>query len=408
MSESGPSRWTRRQLTYCSNVHPGITLEQLFNVIEQHFSAVRSLRGLPSMGSGLWLSSAVARRLREDASAFRQFQLLLQQQGLHLFTLNGFPYGDFHQERVKEKVYQPDWSNPERYRYTLDLARILADAMPPDQLEGTISTLPLGYRPGWSEARQERALINLCRIADELNRLKQQQGRSIRICLEMEPGCVLEGTEQITELFTVGLPAAAERLGIPLQHLSNHLGVCYDICHQAVMFEDPAASLERLEGAGITVGKIQISSALELADPLANDPQQLLQPFAEPRYLHQVRVRTEQGLVEAADDLPAALGREGLSRNGPWRIHFHVPVQAEMLSNGALRTTRTAILGLLDYLQSNPSLHPHLEVETYTWQVLPPESRPDSDTQLHSGLATELGWLEAEMGQRGLLSDYLP
>ena len=258
MSGFDSSNWARRQLTYCSNVHPGATLDQVSHVIEHHFAAVRSLRGLNTMGAGLWLSSLVAERLREDDQARRRFRSLLQQEGLDLFTLNGFPYGDFHQKRVKAQVYRPDWTTSERYRYTLNLAQILTELMPPDQEEGTISTLPLGYAPDWSEAKQEQALTSLCQLASALERLKQRCGRSIRICLEMEPGCVLERTYQIVELFTKQLPATARRLGIASRCLSNHLGVCYDICHQAVMFEDPAESLDRLEQAGITVGKIQI------------------------------------------------------------------------------------------------------------------------------------------------------
>ncbi len=404
MSGTVPRRWLRQQLTYCANVHPGATLNQLEQVIRHHFSAVRSLRGLRTMGTGLWLSAAVTRKLHDDEAALQKFHRLLQQEGVELFTLNGFPYDDFHRKVVKTQVYEPDWSTGKRYRYTLQLAEILASSLPSCCQQGTISTLPLGYRAKWARARQASALENLCRLTEDLHNLEQQQGRSIRVCLEMEPGCVLERTEQLVELFTRQLPSMARKLGIPSKYIFRHLGACYDICHQAVMFEDPVRSLEQLQRAGIAIGKIQISNALELANPRMIDPEKLLSRFAEPKYLHQVRTRTGDGRLHAVEDLADAFSREqGLPRSHPWRIHFHVPIQAHTLADGALQTTQSSIHALLDHLRNTPSLTPHLEVETYTWQVLPPESRPADEDQLHAGLTAELEWLESEMDRRELI-----
>ena len=400
--------WPRHRLGYCANVHPGTTLAQLQRVIRYHFTAVRSLRELPAMSAGLWLGSSVAREIQADERERRAFGELLEAHGVELITLNGFPFSDFHQAVVKAGVYTPDWATGERYRYTLDLAGILSSALPEGETHGTISTLPLGYRAGWTPEREEQALANLCRIAADLHRLEEERGRSIRICLEMEPGCVLERTGQMVELFTRKLPGSAEHLGIPREHLFQHLGACYDVCHQAVMFEEPSESLQRLAEAGITVGKIQISSALELPGGSGRDPRELLTDFVEPRYLHQVRIQDRDGQILAAEDLPEALADPDLLDAGTWRVHFHVPVHARSLQEGTLNTTRSTILSLLDHLRDQPDLHPHLEVETYTWQVLPAESRPTNDDQLHAGLAAELAWLESEMAARGLIADGQP
>jgi hypothetical protein len=102
-------------------------------------------------------------------------------------------------------------------------------------------------------------------------------------------------------------------------------------------------------------------------------------------------------------DLPDALADSGFPAD-PWRIHFHVPVQSRTLFTGDLGTTQAAIGAALDFLAAQEGrLHPHLEVETYTWQVLPEAMRPTDEAQLIAGLAQELHWLQEQLAARGLL-----
>lgn len=395
-----PRTWARWELGYCSNVHPAPDLKAVGRLVNRELISVRKLRGLARMGTGLWLSARAVTQLQHSPAASNELRAQLQQNGLALFTLNGFPYGDFHGPRVKQGVYSPDWTQPQRLDYTLGLAHFLAQCLPDDCVEGSISTLPLGFAPNWSPEHQQTALIALCRMAEALAQLRRSSGRRIRVCLEMEPGCVLEETQQVIQLFELQLPAVAATLGVTEASLRSHLGVCFDICHQAVMFESPSESLRRLRAADIAVGKIQVSSALELLHPAAQA--QLLTPYMEPRYLHQVRTLTTQGL-RGTMDLDAALRPDALPRSTPWRVHFHVPIQSDTLENGALATTQWAIGEVLDFLVDHPDQRPHLEVETYTWEVLPEPLRPaDSDALCH-GLAAELQWLERAMTQRGLL-----
>jgi sugar phosphate isomerase/epimerase len=357
------------------------------------------------MGCGLWLSATVAREL---VQAPERLARLLDSQGLVLFTLNGFPFGDFHEKRVKENVYSPAWDDPARLAYTLDLARVLAYCLPHDEAEGTISTVPFGFAPLWNTRRHTRALAQVCTAARELAALERQTGRRIRLCLEPEPCCLLETTEQAIALFTEELPSAAADSGVEADVLRRHLGLCLDICHQAVMFEEPAESLCRLYSAGVPIGKIQVSSALEVPDPSSADTTRILAELAEPRYLHQVRALDEAGRILGAVDLEQASEISTLPRRRPWRIHFHVPIQDTMLYSGALATTRTAISSLLDGLARYPrAARPHLEVETYTWWVLPPHRRPATAAELEEGIAAELGWLESQLAARGLLEDPL-
>jgi hypothetical protein len=290
-----------------------------------------------------------------------------------------------------------------RLDYTLALARVLTHCLAADTVEGTISTLPLGFAPEWSAKRHVRALDQLCQLAIALAELAQLSGRSIRVCLEPEPDCAIETTSQAIQLFADDLPHAARRNGVPQRLINEHLGLCLDICHQSVQFEEPGDALRSLTAAGVPVGKIQVSSALEVPDPARAGLDQVLEPFAEPRYLHQVRCRYPDGRIVGRRDLPAALADADLRHGESWRIHFHVPIQRPGAPIGGLGTTASAILGLLDTLAMDNSPRPHLEVETYTWLVLPLGGQPTDEQTLVGGLASELCWLERQMGNRGLL-----
>ena len=395
--------WPREELFYCSNVHRGETLVEVQDVISTHIPAVMQTRSLQSMASGLWLSQHAAEYLGQEQARLAEFRESLDKNKIRLMSLNGFPYGDFHSASVKEKVYEPDWSDPRRLQYTLTLAGILADCLPQPLQTGTISTLPLGARRDWSAEKQQQALRALCQAAGALERLQEDTGHSIRICLEMEPGCVLEYSDDIIRLFRDELPPAAKDQGIEMDAIMEHLGVCFDVCHQAIMFENPYDSLQRIHQSGIGIGKIQLSSALDVACPDSDTARAALSAFEEPRYLHQVYARTGDGQIQGVMDLPAALSGKELPVSVPWRVHFHVPIQAATLANEALGTTQDAIKHTLDFLAATPEVHPHLEVETYTWQVLPEQLRPRDDAQLHNGLAAELDWLEQQMQQRGLV-----
>jgi sugar phosphate isomerase/epimerase len=405
MTTAPMAGWRQEELVYCSNVHPGGDLKTIIRNLHHFIAGVGRQRHISWAGAGLWLCHDVAEQLNGEVPALVRFQAALNDTGVRLFTLNGFHYGNFHADSVKAQVYRPDWSEPARKVYTLQLAAILAACMPAEITEGTISVLPIGYKPDWSPAKQDIALQHLCELAVVLAELKERSGRSIRVCLEMEPGCVLESTTEAVTLFSDSLPAAAARHGVAMDCIHAHLGICYDVCHQAVMFEDIRRSLSALRNAGIVIGKMQISNALEVAQPDAHEVRKLLGDFAEPRYLHQVRCRDDEGNLYGVMDLPEALQSDQLSRHHPWRIHFHVPLQSRQLYAGELGTTQKAIGEVLDFLRDNAAdMHPHLEVETYTWRVLPESLRPEGDARLVESLKRELQWLQDELATRGLLS----
>ncbi|PRY01733.1 metabolite traffic protein EboE [Allonocardiopsis opalescens] len=376
-------------LAYCTNVHPAETVDGLIDQLRRYGGAVRAALGTARAGLGLWLPAPAAARLAEEPAEVDRLRTALEAHGLEVVTLNAFPYTGFHAPRVKKDVYHPDWTRPERLDYTLDCARVLARLLPDDARRGSISTLPLAWREPWDGARAAIARDQLRRLADRLAELAVHEGRPIRVALEPEPGCVVENTYD-----------AARRLaGLG----GEHIGVCLDTCHLAVGFEEPGPALRRLADAGLPVVKVQASAAIEAADPSDPAVRAALGAFAEDRFLHQVRESEPDAAVLASrDDLPDALDGPGaLPGKGPWRVHFHVPVHAPPAA--PLLGTQRHLADALGALFGGPApLTDHIEVETYTWSVLPEGRRPADDAGLVAGLADELAWVRDRLTALGL------
>lgn len=374
-------------LSYCTNVHPARTVAEVVGGIET--VAAEASRQLPfPMAAGLWLSAAVVAELKAAPEQLETIAQSLWQNELTCYTLNTFPFGDFHSERVKEHVYLPDWANPRRVEYTESCAEILAKLLPPGAT-GSLSSLPLGGRMNpHGDGFHATCFANLIRVARRLKQLHDETGRTIRLALEPEPLCELSGTRAWTLPMFHRLFQQAEALGCEAT-VREYIGLCFDVCHQAVEFEDCARSVAAIVSAGIRINKIHITSAIELLNPRDNRPGlEQLQTFAEPRYLHQVAARFADGTIRWRTDLSATEFRaddgSDLLDAEAWRVHFHVPVFEEQL--GALRTTRgdiSSTLTAVDRLDHAP----HLEVETYTWPVMPGHDAPAS---LSDRIAQEL------------------
>lgn len=373
-------------LSYCTNVHPAETLDGVLAQLRDHCEPVRTRLGRDRLGIGLWLAEDAARALATDASALRGLRAELERRGLEVVTLNGFPYRGFGAQRVKYRVYKPDWADAERLRYTLDLARVLTGLLPDDVPDGSISTLPLAWRTAGDAPRAARARAALIELADRLDDLAETGGRSIRIALEPEPGCVVETT--------------ADAIG-PLTDIGHdRVGICVDTCHLATSFEEPGPALAALELAGVPVVKAQLSAALHAEHPARPEVRAALAAFDEPRFLHQTRTRTTTGLC-GTDDLDEAVNGRGLPDGSPWRSHFHVPLHTPPAP--PLTSTMPVLREVLGALVGGPFARTHhLEVETYTWQALPPELRPRTRTQLTEGIAAELALVRDLLTDHGL------
>ncbi len=372
-------------LSYCTNVHPAEDLDGILDQLDRYAVGVRDRLGTERLGLGLWLAREVATALREDGTALRRLRRELDARGLEVVTLNGFPYRGFQQPVVKHAVYRPDWTQRDRLDYTLDLAGLLTELLPDDVDEGSVSTLPLGWRQPWHTARQQAARRQLDLLADGLAKTAAEHGRVVRVGFEPEPGCVVETTEQaVASLSEVD---------------TDFLGVCLDTCHLAVGFEDPRHAWQRLAAAGLPVVKAQASCALEIPSPREPAARAVLESFAEPRFLHQTREAGPQDPI-GADDLGEALAEDGpLPGDRPWRVHFHVPLHAD--PPPPLSTTRPVLTESLATLLGGATARTHhVEVETYTWDVLPEQHRPAGG--LVDGIAAELDWTRRRMLALGL------
>ncbi len=375
---------TGQQLCYCTNVHAYDDLEGLIDVLRGPVARVRELVGKPDepFGVGLWFPGKIAFQLAANAEPLRQ---VLQDGGLEVVTLNAFPFGEFHADRVKDAVFRPAWSDMARLAYTMDAAEALAVLMP-EGAQGSISTHTGGYKP-WADESIEpvRIAAGLRAAGVSLAELEERTGRRIVLALEPEPLSFLETTDEVIAFFgehVAACDASARR----------HLGLCYDTCHQAIEFEDMATSLGKLDAAGIPIAKIQLSSAIRTTSPRA--AANALMPYAEDRWFHQVVARHGDELT-IRPDLDVALTEHALLDADEWRVHFHVPLFAESLDDdGLLGTTCSQLEELLGIVRANPSLCQHLEIETYSFGMIPEHRRRKlGAVTVEDCLAREYAWV---------------
>ena len=379
---------TTVHLGYCTNVHPAEDLAGILAQLDTYAVPVRRALDADLLGLGLWLAAPVAAELAADPALRRRLRAELAVRGLEVVTLNGFPYAAFQAPVVKGAVYHPDWTTPDRLTYTLDLARVLADLLPDDAVRGSVSTLPLAWRQPWDADRAETARRRLAELATGLAAVERETGRTVRVGFEPEPGCIVESTEQA---------------GAVLSAMdTDRLGICLDLAHLACAWEEPAEALGRLRAAGLPVVKVQVSAAVEAADPAgAADG---LRRWVEPRFLHQTRAA---GCAHAADPADPAYAADDLDDAldarlpGPWRVHYHVPLHAP--PEPPLTSTLPVLRAALAALYAGPAAGcDHLDVETYTWGVLPAARRPRTDAELAAGIAAELAFARDELVAVGL------
>ena len=411
-------------LGYCTNIHPGITVEEICENLHTVSAEVAQRRGgdKRKLPVGLWIPSTAAVQLRRHG--MQPLIDAIAEHNLLPYTVNGFPYDNFHQERVKHDVYQPAWWEDDRMTYTRDLAKILGELLPEQVTTGTISTLPFGWPKQidqdaepvegstiYRDVNEEEAHhigTNFRRLAEDMRMLEGRTGKRIIIAIEPEPGCMLERSQQVIDWFNQQLPDPTHR---------RYIGVCHDICHSAVMMEGQRDVLTAYADAGIVLGKIQVSSAIvaDWQDILATDRDEALdqlRDLAEDRYLHQTGRVTADGSYAFAEDLPELI-EQTPGDDQKWIVHFHVPVFLERF--GHLETTHNQIKETVQAVKELTSREDskdskaleftgHWEIETYAWSVFP-DSQREGDLAIGEDLsrqqamardiAHELDWFES-------------
>jgi hypothetical protein len=371
-------------LTYCTNIHAGESWEDHFAALQQNIPVVKKkISADKPMGIGLRLSHQASLKLQEQP-AIDAFKAWLKREDCYVFTMNGFPYGGFHHTKVKDHVHAPDWTTNERVAYTMRLFDILKQLLP-QGMEGGISTSPLSYKYWHAPAQYadvfRKTTENILRVIHHLVGIRQATGQLLHLDIEPEPDGLLESGPEFFEWYEqhllpmgrdflqqhAGLNAGAAEAAV-----RDHLQLCYDVCHFAVGYEDHAAVVRQLREKKIKTGKIQISAALKAEIPADKNKRdavlQAFRQFNESTYLHQVVARQTGGELKRYPDLPEALADTEDAATREWRSHFHVPLFVQ--DYGLLRSTQEDIQTVLA-LQSATPFTQHLEVETYTWEVLP-------------------------------------
>lgn len=395
MTDSPSNRFT---IGYCTNVHAGVDLPAIRDNLDQYAVPIRAaLDEHGELGVGLWLPASAAEQLSQGTQA-EDFANFLRERHLRPFTINGFPYDNFHQTVVKHQVYLPTWWQEERLEYTKQLAEILAVLLPESEPTGSISTLPIGWPDEVNSPHHlEEAGANLRRLATHLDSIRSRTGRNIVVAIEPEPGCILDTTDDVISWFDQYLPDEIHR---------RHITICHDICHSAVMMESQADVLSRISEAGVSIGKVQVSSAIvgdweQMSEQRCREAVDQLRAFAEDRYLHQTGRRLGSGEFRLAEDLPDlidAIRESGdpVAGDKKWVVHFHVPIFLERF--GHLQTSQNDVLECLRTLSSGQDSNGtsidftgHLEIETYAWTVLPASMRQRG---LAEDVASEFRWLQ--------------
>lgn len=383
-------------LAYCTNVHRGESWPETFAALERYTLAVREKvcpHGL--FGIGLRLSERAAVELNEGHERIL-FQRWLEKHSCYVFTVNGFPYGQYHGLKGKEKAYRPDWTSPERVAYTNLLFNLLAEIVPPG-IAGSVSTLPGTFKEFHVSPEAQKAIRqNIWQTVEHIARVSAKTGRQLYLGLEPEPLCQLESSAETIQLFE------KFRAEHPRDdRLTEHLGVNYDTCHFAVEFDEPLNALPCLVNEGIKITKIQLSSALQVRPTVLAC--EMLERLSDDVFLHQVVERNHTGNRKIYRDLPDALAYAGrrLAEGGweipEWRMHFHVPLQSP--PKAPFHNTNDHLLGALDLLGQFPEICSHLEMKTYTWDVLPWELKNQSVVEQ---LTQEYAWTLEQLKQRGL------
>lgn len=382
-------------LAYCTNIHRGSSWAETLDSLDRYTMKVRD-RVCPDdeYAIGLRLSASAARQL-SDSATLLEFQRWLEKRKCYVFTINGFPYGDFHGTRVKEEVYRPDWTSSDRVDYTKSLFDLLCQIAPPG-MEGSVSTVPGSFKRFISSEDQLVAMRkNLAECALHIDVLSSKSGRDLHLGLEPEPLCLFETSAETVSFFDALLAAEVGDKDV----LLKRLGVNYDACHLAVEYETAEESLGRLVDAGIRISKIHLSSALKVSD-FSESTLKTLGGFCEEVYLHQVVARTGTDPLVRYEDLDVALTARasGEDRADEWRIHFHIPLHS---SPGApLESTSDQISSVLDIVKGSPDMCRHFEMETYTWEVLPGGL---GAVDVVDQLVREYEWTLGEFNARGLL-----
>lgn len=404
-------------LTYCLNVHPSYTLDNVRESIQRYTIPLRHRLDIDGpMGLGLRLSFQTVKKLRNNPDELDEFRAFLRENNFYVFTLNAFPAGKFQDDGVKEEVYRPTWLEEDRVQYTKWAGNLLVQFLEDtDRDFGTVSTLPGTFREwGDSDRTWNHILGNFLRMVYHFHKKWEETGNRIQLCIEPEPFCSFESTDDILRFFNEFLFENGIRQYLDAfemtedearKMITDHLGICFDASHLSVQYEQLPESLDRIQQAGIDIGKMQISAAPALLSPSRKpEAADSFLKMAEDRFLHQTYGQDAEGTIHSIKDLSRLNGDrlEEWEQFEEWRTHFHVPVFVERMEN--ILTTQEFLQEGLKYALEETEI-PHFEIETYSWNVLPITTRSSLGiTNLTDVLEKEFDWTREQIREAGYRS----
>jgi len=389
-------------LTYSTLVHATDDWDQLWKSVNTYLPAVKA-RMAPHEKFGVCLrtSAPSAAALTADPAKRATLKQFFADQDLYLYTANAFVYGVFKRQVIKEEVYEPDWATPERRDYTKQVATLLAE-LAPEGVHPSIQSAPLGFKPKVTgPAVVEAYTNNVIDVVAHLIELEKRTGQIVTLGLEPEPRCYLETTDETIAYFQQHLftGPTAQRLAkaTGLHEADAHAamrkftGVVFDIGHQSVGYEDIPASLHKLVAAGVPIVKLQEAASMHIPE-VTPQTVEALQNFAKTIYLSQTCQKKDGKMTWFLnlEDAFAAFQQDPGPRE--WRTHFHVPVFLTDLGGG-FGTTRFALEQALAVHKQTP-LSTHLEIETYTWDVLPAHLKTGDIVEY---VCRELDWVKGQL-----------
>jgi sugar phosphate isomerase/epimerase len=395
-------------LSYCTNIHTGESWTEMFENLKVYLLNIKQkVSEKEPFGIGLRLSHQAAVEL-SNKTVLQSFKKWLILNNLYVFTINGFPYGNFHGETIKDQVHTPDWTTGLRKEYTILLFDILG-ALVPEHLVGGISTSPISYKYWYTtEVRLEDAKIKACDylidVVQHLIDIKNLTGKSMHLDIEPEPDGCIENSKEFLHFYNdyllkLGVPLLMKKNNYTINEADNaireHIQLCFDICHFSIAYEKPSEVIKKMRDNRIKIGKIQISAALKCNLENNNTIQELqnyLRPFHEPNYLHQAVIKTKENNYLKFRDLDVAIAAMNVADFKELRTHYHVPVF--LAEYQELQSTQDDIIETLQ-LWKTDNFTDHLEIETYTWDVLPDKMKTD----IIGAVTREINWVRNSIGQ---------
>ncbi len=395
-------------LSYCTNIHAGESWVEIFENLKVYLLNIKQrVSEKEPFGIGLRLSYQAAIEL-SDKSKLHAFKEWMTLNNVYVFTINGFPYGNFHGETIKDQVHTPDWTTDLRKEYTMLLFDVLG-ALVPVHILGGISTSPISYKYWYAtEERLEDAKIKACDflidVVQHLIDLKNRTGKSMHLDIEPEPDGVIENSEEFLHFYNdyllkLGVPLLMKNTNCTENEADNaireHIQLCFDVCHFSIAYEKPVEVIQKMKDNAIKIGKVQISAALKCNVESNNSIEELqsyLRPFHEPNYLHQAVIKTNENNYLKFRDLDVAIEAMTVTNFKELRTHYHVPVFLAEYQD--LQSTQDDIIETLQLWKTN-NFTDHLEIETYTWDVLPNQMQTD----IIGAVTREINWVRNSIGE---------